>query len=771
MLIVLVALAIILNWFPQIQNNSLIAAGSILATAIELYGFGKDRKSKEEFLPGSNTNLTSSGPVSIQQQDVSVRGQQTNIAEKVQGNVLSGQFDGPVAAAGGKAVDMRAATGPINEPRGPVSQHFGDNITQFIQPQEKPPVPRIQAPPRDFVGREDELVEILSSFERGATITGLRGMGGVGKTALALVLAERLKGRFPDGQLFLNMQGMSKSPLKPEDAMAHIIRSYRGVDAPLPVDLNGLGGLYHSVLSGKKALILLDNAASREQVEPLLPPAGSALLITSRNKFALAGLKEKDLAVLPLHDAKKLLLEITERIGEHAEEMAELCGYLPIALQNAAYALTEKKNLSVADYLERLKDARKRLELVDASFSLSYELLTPELQGLWSLLSVFPADFDLAGASAVWEHDSAEDALGELVKWSLIDFLPSAIGEGGRYSLHDLAHVFADSRLEAERRKPAQLRHAKYYKNILSAVDELYVKGGRYTETGLDLFNLEWMNIKAGQEWAEDIIISKSVRTESALQLACDYPAEGAYAMEVLLNPRERIHWLETALLAAHQLKNSKMEGLHLGNLGIAYCQLGEVEKAINIFQQRLSISRKMGDVFGESNSIGNIGAAYAMIGETSKAIEFFKQHLSIARKNGDRRGESNDLGNLGLVYLDLGNSRLAIESFEKSLAINRSMGNRQGEGANLGNLGLAYDLMGNQLKAIEYYDQALKISREIGDLYGEGNHLGNKSISLEKLGQRAEAIELAKKALDIYEKIESPTAEKVRRQLEEWQK
>ena len=135
-------------------------------------------------------------------------------------------------------------------------------------------------------------------------------MGGVGKTALALVLADRLKDRFPDGQLFLNMLGTSKSPLKPEDAMAHIIRSYRGVDAPLPEDLNGLSGLYHSVLSGKKALILLDNAASREQVEPLLPPAGSALLITSRNKFALAGLKEKDLDVLPLEDAKKLLLEI-----------------------------------------------------------------------------------------------------------------------------------------------------------------------------------------------------------------------------------------------------------------------------------------------------------------------------------------------------------------------------------------------------------------------------------------------------------------------------
>jgi tetratricopeptide (TPR) repeat protein len=533
---------------------------------------------------------------------------------------------------------------------------------------------QIPPPPPDFTGREDEIKSLLGQFDQGATIAGLRGMGGEGKTALALVLAKELRGRYPDGQLFLNMLGMSKSPLKPEDAMVHVIRSYRGADAPLPLDLNGLSGLHHSVLSGKKTLLLLDNAANREQVEPLLPPPGSALLVTSRIKFALPGLLEEmdlDPGVLPLEDAKKLLLKICKPIGDHAEELAKLCGCLPIALRNAAYALKEKPNFSPEGYIERLGIAKKRLELVDASFSTSYELLSPELQKLWSLLSVFPADFGLDGAAAVWETEKipAEDALGELVKWSLVDFLPSATGEG-RYKLHDLARDFADSRLEAKRREISQQRHAKYYKKILSRVDELYVRGGMDTETGLELFNLEWTNIKAGQSWSEDMIISKSLRVESILQLACNYPAEGAYAMEVLLNPRERIHWLETALVAARQLKDNKMEGSHLGNLGIAYCQIGEVEKAINIFQQRLSISRKMGDIFGESNSIGNIGAAYAIIGDTSKAIEFFERHLSIARKNGDRRGESNDLGNLGLAYLDLGKSLKAIESFKKSRKI-----------------------------------------------------------------------------------------------------
>ena len=229
-------------------------------------------------------------------------------------------------------------------------------------------------------------------------------------------------------------------------------------------------------------------SAFREQVEPLLPPTGSALLITSRNKFALPGLKEKDLDVLPLKDAKKLLLEIAGRIGEHAEELAKLCGCLPMALRNAAYALKEKPNLSVADYVKRLRDARKRLELVEASFSLSYELLTPELQRLWSLLSVFPADFDLAGAAAVWEMEQipAEDALGELVKWSLVDFLPSATGEGGRYrcmTWREFLPTRAWRLVHASLRKQ---RHAKHYQEILWAANELFLQGKRFSVKRLD---------------------------------------------------------------------------------------------------------------------------------------------------------------------------------------------------------------------------------------------------------------------------------------------
>jgi tetratricopeptide (TPR) repeat protein len=766
LLIVLVALSIFLDWFPQIQNNSLIVAGGILATAIELYGFGKDRKSREEAKPGSSANLTSSGPVRILQKDVSVQGQQTNFADKVQGNVFSGRFDGPVAVAGGDALDIRDSAGSINKPNGPVSQHFGDII---IHESEKLPIPRIHPHSSDFVGREEELKELIANFDRGATITGLRGMGGIGKTELALALAVKLKDHFPDGQLFLNMLGTSKSPLKPEDAMAHVIRSYRGVDAPLPEDINGLSGLYHSVLFGKKALILLDNAACREQVEPLLPPVGSALLITSRNKFALAGLKKKDLNVLPLKDAKKLLLEIAGRIGEHAGELAKLCGCLPIALRNAAYALKEMPNIGVDDYMKRLGEASKRLELVEASFSSSYDLLTPKLQRLWSLLSIFPSDFDLAGAAAVWEMEGipAEDALGELVKWSLVNYLPSAIGEGGRYRLHDLARDFAGLHLDATVIETARLRHAEHYRNVLSVADEHFEKGKEGTQIGLRLFDQDKANILAGQFWAEKNLEGNF---SAAVELCKLYPNAGVYVLDLRLSPRQKIQWLNAGLQASRQSKDNVLECAHLGNLGNAYSHLGEMRKGIEYYEQALIISREIGDRMSEGINLGNLGNAYSDLGETRKAIEYCEQALIISREIGDRRGEGNHLGNLGNAYFDLGETQKAIECHRLALENSREIGDKRGEGADLGNLGNAYFDLGETRKAIGYYDQALKISREIGDRSSEGNHLFNISLYLEKLGQKDKAIDLAKSALAIYEQMESPQAETVRKAMAAWE-
>ena len=131
-------------------------------------------------------------------------------------------------------------------------------------------------------------------------------MAGVGKTALAFALGERLKDSFPDGQLFVSMLGTSPKPLTPQEAMAQVIRSYQPT-LRLPESEAELANLYRSLLNGKRALLLLDNALDDRQVRPLLPPAECCLIVTSRRKFKLSGMIVKDLEVLKLNEAVELL--------------------------------------------------------------------------------------------------------------------------------------------------------------------------------------------------------------------------------------------------------------------------------------------------------------------------------------------------------------------------------------------------------------------------------------------------------------------------------
>jgi len=594
---------------------------------------------------------------------------------------------------------------------GAVDDLKGSSVSSSV-PHQIPP------PSRDFTGRDEEIQILLDGFDGGVMITGLRGMGGVGKTALAYILAERLVEHYPDGQILVEMKGTDKKPLSMAEAMAQVIRAYDPESKMIESEAE-LKGRYFSILHGKKALILLDNAASRVQVEPLIPPAGSAILITSRNKFALPGLKEKDLDVLSPEDAKNLLLEICRRIGVHAEEMAKLCGCLPLALRNAAYALKEKPNLSVANYIKRLGDARKRLELVEASFDLSYQLLTLELQKLWSLLSVFPADFDRAGAAAVWvkEQIPAEDALGELVKWSLVDFLPSATSDGGRYRLHNLARDFADSQLEPSARNIAKFDHARHYQELLWKANDLLLQGGYNFLKGLDLFDSDWINIQIGQSWIE----ANAAKSPENAKICSNF-AKAWEILDLRLHPSKYIKWLNSALEAARQIKEDESEGHHLLDLGLAHDNMGEYHEAIKFYEMALEIDRKIVNRNGEGKVLNGMGLAYYSLGDTRKAIEYYEQALKISRKLGDRRSEEINLGNLGVAYIDLGEPKKAIEYYEQALKISCENGDRRNQRINLVNLGYAYSDLGEYEKAFKYNGQAHKISREIGDQRSEEN-------------------------------------------------
>ncbi|HEX8337066.1 MAG TPA: DUF4062 domain-containing protein, partial [Pyrinomonadaceae bacterium] len=368
---------------------------------------------------------------------------------------------------------------------------------------------QLRAPVGDFVGREKEIADLTAALRGGASaaITGISGMGGIGKTELAYYVAAGLRDTYPDAQLVVDMRGTDNPPRDPADALAACIRAFAGVEQALPDDLQELTRIYRHTLSGKRALILLDNASDGAQARPLMPPPGSALLVTSRKTITLPGLKRVTLEQLSPSEARELLRGIAPRVpADTANRICFLCGYLPLAIRAAGSLLDVTADLSPETYAEQLQDERRRLERigaegvdhgVEASLGLSYARLTPDDARVFRQLAVFPASFDARAEETICE-DPEHKHLSELLRRNLVRYN----AETQRYSLHDLARLFADSRMSDDERRATRMRHASYYLTVLDECNDFYLEGSDAIKSGLALFDAERRNIEAGQSWA-----------------------------------------------------------------------------------------------------------------------------------------------------------------------------------------------------------------------------------------------------------------------------
>ena len=625
--------------------------------------------------------------------------------------------------------------------RGEVSERLSDPLVTGGPPS----IPR---PKRDFTGRGRELAELRAAIGEhgGALIYGVRGLGGVGKTELALKLAEEVAAEYPDGHVLVELGGTSDRPLAPADALAQAIRAFEP-RAQLPDSIAQLRQIYQGVLRDRRVLLLLDDAAGAEQVEPLLAHDGCLTIVTSRIRFALPRLHRQDLDALDAAAARELLLSLAPRLGEAAGELADLLGRLPLALRLAGSAFAERPDLEAAEYIRRFQDRDERVELIEAAIGVNYGALDDELRRRWRALAVFPGGFNAGGAAAVWglEQSAAREILGgALLQVSLVDW------SGGRYRLHALARDFAAARLADGERRTASQRHARHYVEVLTKAHRLYQEGGERILEGLALCDREWANIRAGQVWAA----AHAGTDPEAARSCCDYPTAGFSLLDLRLHPRDWIDWLDAGRSAAAILGDRKREGHHLGNLGGAYALLGEPRRAIDYYQQHLPIAREVGDRRSESGILGNLGSAYFELGELGRALEYLKQQLRISQELGNRRNECAALGNLGLVHTAQGEPERAIELHQQSLAAAREIGHRRGEGRALGNLGNTYLELGQLQRAVETCCRALAIVREIGDRRSESIVLGDLGRAYTDLGEPRRALDVHRQALAIDREI-----------------
>jgi len=503
----------------------------------------------------------------------------------------------------------------------------------------------------------------------GVTILGISGLGGIGKTALALKLGERLEPQFPDGQLYVNLMGFGGgTPLTAAQAQVRVITSYNP-EARIPDDADTVGSLYRSTLSGKRALLLMDNVLDAQQVETLIPPPDSVLIVTSRNKFTLPGLRSTELEALRVEDARGLLLKIAPRIGAMVDEIARLSSRLALALRFAASLIADTPGLEIAEYLTRIGNERTRLgnlraqnpELdLQASMTVSYNLLDQRSRRVLRHLSVFPGSFDRAAALAVC-GEKEHRQLDSLVRKGLVNFDVDA----NRYHLHDIVRLFARSIATEQEREAAARNHAIHFLTVLSEIDRTYLQGGGVL-AGLELFDLEWLNIQAGQAWAEQ----RSESDEQAARVCSGYPDSGRHILLLRQHPHRRIAWVLPALAAAQKLEDRGLEGAHLGNLGLAYHHLGNYRRAIELHEQQIAIARETGDRRAQGNALGNLGIAHHSLGEYRRAIEFYEQDLAIACETRDRQGEAATLWNLSRALDRIGDRAQAILRAEASLKI-----------------------------------------------------------------------------------------------------
>jgi tetratricopeptide (TPR) repeat protein len=610
------------------------------------------------------------------------------------------------------------------------------------------------APP-EFSGRAVELDDLLAAHaSREMRVLGLQGSGGVGKTTLALKLADRLKAEYADAQFYIDLKGASARPMPVAEAQAHVIRAYLPT-LRLPESEAELDQLYRSLLMDKRAIVLLDNAANAQQLQPLIAPNGCLTIVTSRQHVSLPNSFLRHLEGLPEPESRDLLLKLMPQLGHQAERIAELCGHLPLALRLAVGALAGNASLTTEAYLENLeylqtitRSSGLPVRPIESVLKLSYEQLPPGLQKLWRMLAVFTDSFDLHAAAAVWKLPlvRASVAHDRLLAASMIERNRTT----GRIRLHDLMAAFADARLGDDERAVARQRHAAHYQSVLHEADALYEQGGDLMKLGVDLVDLEWQNVQAGQVWAA----SAMDEDRAARELCNSFPDAGKYVLDLRQHPRERIRWTEAALEAARKMNRDKAAARHLIGLGDCYTALSELHHAVEFYEQSLAATRQSHDRRGEADALSGLGTAQYLGGELAKARDLHNEAMALFASLNDRRGEATAIGNLGFVHYAMGDLKLAAGLFDRQLLLAREIGDRRNESYALGGLGVTAYSMGDARRSAELLNQQLAITREIGDRRAEAGaltNLGNACASLQYAGQ---AIAYHEQALSVAREI-----------------
>lgn len=626
-------------------------------------------------------------------------------------------------------------------------------------------VPRQLPPrPRSFTGRASELATLNTLSEGDGGIAAIVGMGGIGKTWLAMHWAYLNADRFPDGQLYVNLRGFDPSgtPVEPAVAVRGFLDSLGMPPDSIPSDPETQVALYRSLIADKRMLILLDNARDSSQIIPLLPGSTSCtVLITSRNHLTglvtTHGARPLTLTMLNDFEAHELL---TRRLGRERVEadpcaVAELVGYcagLPLALGIVAAHADTHSDLSLSELAAELGETSARLDVLDggeltsnlrAALSWSYQALEPEAAEVFGLLSLAPGpDIGLPAASVLTGLSPGRFTV--LVRQLSNAHLVQR-HSATRYRMHDLIRLYATEYAAgvgtaALRRLISFYIQASHTGERLLYPDRMPIEIEKVAHDAIPAFVddtsiLTWFD--------EELPCLLAAQTTASQHGWHSFVWQLAWTLHGYLwrrgHLREQLATWDAGLAAAAQLGDPVMHGVAHRLLGQACARAGMLTKASGHLNQALDLAKQCGDRHGEARAHHDLTWVWRRT-DDQLALNHASEALRLFRTLGNPVWEAEALNMMGWHQAQLGQYHQARSSCERALLLFRLHANRQGQAFALDCLGsIAYRCAEHEL-ALSCFRRSLELFCDLGARYYEADVLDHLGLAHAALGNEAEA-------------------------------
>jgi DNA-binding SARP family transcriptional activator/tetratricopeptide (TPR) repeat protein len=614
-----------------------------------------------------------------------------------------------------------------------------------------------QLPPDapDFTGRDElvhELVGLLTDGRAGQVVAAVLGPGGVGKSALTVHTAHRVSRAYPDGQLHVDLRGTTGAPASPAEVLGRFLRALHLDPSAIPDGVDERMDTYRTLLSGRRMLIVLDDAANERQVRPLLPGSDTcSVLVTARGRLAgLAGAHLVELDMLSAEEATTLLARIAgtariEAAQEAAAEIVSSCGNLPLAIRVAGARLATRRQWTPRLLANRLADEQRRLDelsagdqKIRASIELSLHGLEPAaLTALRRLGHLGLSDFRawvVARALDV-EIGVAEQVVEQLVDAHLVDY--TFVDDNGqvRYRLHDLVRIYAREQADQHESRHDLVVATTRVVGAWSAVLELLVEhiDDHVTSGTIPLTPLRSSAAEVDDEvvgialadprgWLDIEQSSLVLAVERAAELGLDELAiavatvlcASTYPLGKVIDLWDRVH--DAAQAAARRAGNAHGEAVLLAELGQLRYEQDRFPEARQHMTEAAERFRDLGDVRGEASALTALGLSCREQGYLPEAEHFLAQGLALCHELGDDRAIGHCERVIGSVYLERGNFDAADSALAAALAAYRRSGSRRGEALALRTVGLVHRARGRLADAEQAVTRALSLFRELGD-------------------------------------------------------